>query len=395
MPRIRACHVQVLPLLTGAQRAMIEIFRHVDRSRYDLHVACQQPGPMTEELERLGVRCHSIASLERPIAPLRDLRAMFALERLFRRERFDLVHTHTSKPGILGRWAARRARVPWVIHHVHGFAFHPYQSPHAAGVYRRLERWAAQLSDLVIFTNHEEREMAVRQQIVPADKCLTIHNGIDLAPYSETQRERCRGAFRAAHNIAADELLILFIGRFYQQKQPLILPAIAEALQNKLPSARWRIVIAGSGPLEAALESAVARSPAAERIIFAGWQEQPHQAYHGADLLIQPSLWEGLPLTLVEAQAAGLPVVVSNIMGNREAVSSQTGILCSPQDAAAYADALARLIANPLERARMGQAAKVRAQSDFNGYENLGQIARLYDQRFFGVEAAPARRLAA
>lgn len=396
MPPIRICHVQVLPLMTGAQRAMIEIFRHVDRSRYELHVACQHPGPMSEELERLGIACHFVPSLRRPIAPWHDFRALFALERLFRRERFDLVHTHTSKPGMLGRWAACRAGVPWVVHHVHGFAFHEFSSPLATRLYRTVERWAGQLCDLVIFANHEEREMAVRERLLPAEKCLTVHNGIDLAPYGVEHRAELRRAFRAEHGIADDELLILFFGRLYEQKQPLILPAIADELLalSCAGQQRWRLLITGTGPLEARLRAAVAQSRAADRVSFAGWQPEPHRVFPGADLVLQPSLWEGLPLTLIEAQAAGVPVVASNIKGNREALTSQTGILCEAQNAAAYAQALAGLLAQPFERARMGHAGQTWVRQAFDGDVNMRRIAQLYDQHFFVTPAVPSRRAA-
>ncbi len=101
-PMIDICHVQVLPILSGVQRAMLEIFRHLDRSRYQPHVVCQQPGPLTVELAALDIPCHFAPSLARPIRPGADARAYRELSTLFRRHRFTLVHTHSSKPGVLG-----------------------------------------------------------------------------------------------------------------------------------------------------------------------------------------------------------------------------------------------------------------------------------------------------
>jgi glycosyltransferase involved in cell wall biosynthesis len=395
MSLVRICHVQVLPLMTGAQRAMLEIFRHVDRSRYELHVACQHPGPMSDELARLGIACHFVPSLRRPIHPWHDSRAARELERLFKQRRFDLVHTHTSKPGILARLAARRAGVPWVIHHVHTFAFHDHTPWLGRQLYPRLEKWAGRYCDLVLFVNHEERELAVRQKLLPAAKCLTIHNGIDLSLYNDAQRGQSRDAFRQRYGIADDESLILFMGRLDDQKQPMILPAIAQALLVRAGGKRWRLVIAGAGPWEKPLQAACAELQASGRVVFAGWQSEPHHAFHAADLLVQPSLWEGLPLTLVEAHAAGLPVVASNIRGHREVITRQTGVLCAPQNPASYADALAALVANQLQRARMGQAAKARAREAFDGDVNMRRIAQLYDEHFFGTAAEPAIRRAA
>ena len=196
---IRICHLQVLPLLSGVQRSMLEIFKQLDRSRFEIHVACQGPGALTEELDRLGIRWHAIDALDRPIRPHRDWQAYCQLYRLFEQERFQIVHTHSSKPGFLGRVAARRAGVPHVVHHVRGFAFHEFSPPPKRWIYSRLERWAGRYCDRVLFVNHEEREMSVQNGWLPAEKCQTIYNGVDLAAVDP---RRTRGAGSRKKNLA-------------------------------------------------------------------------------------------------------------------------------------------------------------------------------------------------
>jgi glycosyltransferase involved in cell wall biosynthesis len=391
------CHVQVLPILSGVQRAMLEMFRHVDRQRFELHVACQGPGPLVDELRKLDIPCHFVPSLVRQINPILDLRAYSSLGRLFRRQRFHCVHTHSSKPGIVARVAARQAGVPWVIHHVHSFAFHQFSSRGANLVYPRLERWAGQYSHLVLFVNNEERELAIERQLLPAEKCVTIHNGVNLARFSDQERTHCREAFRARFDIAPDELLILFMGRIDVPKQPLILPEVVDRLDALVPDLRWKLLIAGSGPMETQLKHALAHCGALRRVILAGWQDPSHPAFHGADLVVQPSLWEGLPLSLVEAHAAGLPVVASNVKGIREVVTTKTGILCEPCDPQAYANALAHLIWNPQLRQQMGIAARGRAFDHFDGDINMKFVARLYEDHFYpdSQRRTIERRLAA
>lgn len=384
---IPICHVQVLSILSGVQRAMLEMFRHVDRTRYEPHVVCQEPGPLSVELERLGIACHFVPSLGRPIRPLRDWKAYRTLYELFARRRFALVHTHSSKPGIVARVAARRAGVPWVVHHVHSFAFHEFSSRLATGVYSRLERWAGRYCDRVVFVNHEERELAIRWGLLPAEKCLTIHNGVDLSQFTPLEQARWRAPFRQAHGLTDDEVAILFMGRLDVPKQPLILPEIAAQLEALAPDARWRLFIAGSGPFEAELRSRMARLGVAHRFVLLGWQTEPHRVFHGADVALQPSLWEGLPLSVVEAHAAGLPVVASNVKGIREVVTSQTGTLCTPRDSAAYARALAPLVLDRGLRALQGQAARLRAARHFDGDVNMARVSHLYDE-LFGIHAA-------
>lgn len=392
---ISICHVQVLPILSGVQRAMLEIFRHLDRRRYAPEVVCQAPGPLSDELARLDIACHFVPALGRAIRPWKDARAYRELSEFFRRRRFALVHTHSSKPGILARVAARRAGVPWVVHHVHSFAFHQFSSPLAYAVYSRLERWAGAYCDRVLFVNHEDRELAIDRGLLPAAKCLTIHNGVDLSEFNPSQRQRDRGAFRTAHGLADDETVILFMGRLDTPKQPLLLPEIAARLTQLLPAARWRLVVAGAGPLEEALRKRIGELGVGHRVSLVGWQHPSAPAFHGADLCLQPSLWEGLPLSVVEAHAAGLPVVGSNVKGIREVVTPESGRLCRPHHADDYAQALARLIVDGQLRQRLGAAARQRAWRHFDGAVNMRRIGELYDQWLGSAPARPALRPAA
>lgn len=377
---IHVSHVQVLPILSGVQRAMLEMFRQLDRSRYQPHVVCQEPGPLSVELERLGIPCYFVPSLIRPIRPWSDLAALAALTDLFRKQAFGVVHTHSSKPGIVGRLAARRAGVPLVIHHVHAFAFHAFTPAPQKFVYKRLERWAGQHCDRVIFVNHEERELAVREGLLPAEKCQTVHNGVDLAPFRLDEHERCRAQFREQQRLDDDELAIVFCGRIDVPKQPLLLPQIAARLDELRPNHKWRLFIAGSGPMEPALNAAIAQAGMQRRIVSLGWQDETHRVFHGGDVCLQPSLWEGLPLSVVEAHAAGLPVVGSDVKGIREVVTPETGVLCTPRNPAAYAASLATLLDEPFLRRRLGAAARKRAHEHFDANRNFAQIGALYDQ---------------
>ena len=390
---IDICHVQVLPIMSGVQRAMLEMLRHVDRRRYRPHVVCQGPGALPDELRRLDIPCHIVPSLVRPILPWRDMQAYRALVTLFRRHEFQLVHTHSSKPGILGRIAARHAGVPVVVHHVHAFAFHEFTPRPQRAVYSLMERWAGGYGDHVIFVNHEERELAVREKLLPAAKCLTIHNGVDLAPYSLEEHDRCRAKFRTDHQLDDDETAILFSGRIDVPKQPLLLPKIAAALDRRLPTSRWRLFIAGAGPMEPQMHAEIARFEMGRRIVCLGWQQQPHPAYHGCDIAVQPSLWEGLPLSVVEAHAAGLPVVGSNVKGIREVITPETGVLCPPREPESFAVELAKLVENRFQRQKLGMAARRRAVAHFDGNRNMRQVAELYD-RWLGGEVVKQRRAA-
>ncbi len=391
---IPICHLQLQPILSGVQRVMLEVFRHIDRDRYQPHVVCQGPGPLSEELKRRDIPCHFVPEMVRPIRPWQDWRAYRSLCSLFRQHRFQLVHTHSSKPGVLGRAAARRVGVPHIIHHAHGFAFHPFSSPLAKAAYSRMERWAGSRCDHVIFVNHEDRKMAIDEGILPSGKCHTIYNGADLNCFSTESRRQGRDASRRELGLSDDEVAVLFLARLDIPKQPLILPDIVARLQSMRPGAAWRLVIAGAGPLEAELRDRLSRGGLAHRVMMIGWRSQPQKTLHGADVVLQPSLWEALPLTLVEAHASGLPVVASNAKGNREVVTPSTGFLCGVRDADDYARRLAQLIDDANLRVAMGRAARRRAEQHFDGAANMRRIGEFYDRLFAANEASPLRRAA-
>jgi glycosyltransferase involved in cell wall biosynthesis len=128
--KINVCHVQVLPLLSGVQRVMLQLFSVLDRDRYQPSVICRNEGPLTEALRELSIPCILVPSLDRPVHPLHDLTAYRELRRVFDEQQFDIVHTHSSKPGILARVAAKRSGIRHVIHHVHGFAFNEFSPRH-------------------------------------------------------------------------------------------------------------------------------------------------------------------------------------------------------------------------------------------------------------------------
>lgn len=389
----KVCHVQLLPILSGVQRAMLEMFRHLDRRRYELHVACQGPGPLVDELRRLGVACHFVPALRREIRPLADVRALGALTALFRRERFDLVHTHSSKPGVLGRLAAHRAGVPCIVHHVHGFAYHAPSAWLKGRVFDAIERWVGRRSDHVLFVNHEDRQRAIRDGILRASQCRTIYNGIDLGPLRHPAAGERRAEFRRGHGLGDDEVAILFLGRYDYLKQPLLLPPLADRLRQLGPRRRWRLVLAGAGDQEPALRRAFAQRGLDAELLWIGWQTDPTPALLGCDVQVQPSRSEGLPLSLIEGHAAGMPAVGSNVRGIREVVAhGQTGWLCEASDAEAFAARLCELIDDEPRRAWFGAAARRRAETLFDGDRNLRQLAACYAEWL--SDPRPARRAA-
>ncbi len=376
---IRVCHVQLFSIMSGVQRSMLENFSQLDPKKFDVHVICKEPGKLTEELDRLNIPVHYAPHLERAIHPWHDYRAYQELRDIFVRHRYDIVHTHSSKPGMLGRLAARKAGVPNVIHHVHAFAFHEYSARWKTWIYSQLERTAARFCDLMLFVNREECDLVVQRGWKAASDCMTIYNGTDLDAVHPRHRERYRGVHRSQWRTDEHDVAILFMGRLEYPKQPLMLAEIVARLEQLRSASGWRLVIAGSGPEEAALRQAIDRSGLNHRVEFLGWQDDPSGVLHAADIVMLTSLAEGLPRSLIEAQAAGLPIVASAAKGNREVVVPGTGILCDPKNVEQFAQSLATLIDRPDLRKRMGQAGRRHAEACFDTVANHQQIAAVYE----------------
>jgi glycosyltransferase involved in cell wall biosynthesis len=377
--RIRVCHVVVRPSLDGAQRSMLELCLRLDPSRYDVSVICSGAGPLTEALARHAIRIHPVPALVSPMRPHKDLLALGRIMRICRRERFDLLHTHTSKGGFIGRIGARLAGVPGVIHHVRGYAFHGESRCYERWFYSGLEAIASRFADKMIFVNHEERELAIERGLVCPSKALTIRNGIALERFDPVRNMSRRGVFRRQHGIADDEVAILVCGRIERQKQSLILPEIAAALHAWAPLAKWRMLVVGEGSYEERLRAAILRRRIGHRLQLLGWQADPSEATCAADIALLPSLWEGLPRVLLEAHAAGIPTVASDIKGNREVVMEETGVLCRPKVAGDYAAALYGLMQSRPDRERMGQAALARAREQFCLHRLHDEVVGVYE----------------
>lgn len=377
--RLKLCHVHLLSIMSGPQRWSIEFFNCLPPDRYELSVVVGEPGEFQRYLESRGIEVEIVPSLVREISPLKDVRAVVDLIRLLRRKRYDIVHTHSSKPGILARLAARIAGIRAIVHHVQGFAFHEFSNRFTRATFSLLEALGARLSDHVIFVNEEEREWAVAQGIVSAEHCCTIFNGADLATYSLEARAQLRESARAEFGVGPRQGMIAYVGRLWEQKHPQMLVATLSELVEHHPELDPALVIAGDGPMRDEVASAAEVCGMAERVRILGWRGDIPRVMAAADVLFLPSLWEGLPLTLVEAACMGTPAVATDIKGNREAiVAGKTGLLVPPKDPVAAAAALAQLLGSPARTAEMARAAAERGRMLYDTRDMTRRVEEIY-----------------
>ena len=331
-------------------------------------------GDLFNEARRLGARVVTVTALGRRISPRADLRAVVALVRLFRRERPDVVHTHSSKAGLVGRLAARLARVPVVVHTVHGWSFHDGMAPANRAAAVALERLAARWTDAIVVVADHDRVVGCAARIGRPDAYALARSGIDLRAYRAASGARAHA--RALVGVADGALVVGTVTRLCRQKDPGTLLRAARLLVDACPASR--LIVVGDGPLRAECERLIDDLDLRRHVTLLGSRADVAQILPAFDVFALSSRWEGLPRVVLEAMAVGVPVVASAVGGVAEAVEHRvTGLLVEPGAPAALAEALALLLQDRALAAQLSDQASSRVEG-FDAGAMVRQLESLY-----------------
>lgn len=364
MSLIRVCHLITELRPAGAERLVYELAVRLDRRRFEPSVVAFRGGAVADQLREAGVDVHVLGMRRKW-----DLPRLIGLPRLLRQIRPDILHTHLFHADLAGRLSAALAGVRHVVHSVHVAEqrFRPWQF----GFARLAGPWCRR----IVCVSRAVADHHRRLSGLPADRYQVIYNGIDVARFSRDLVARTR--LRHQWGVREDEPLVVFVGRLDPQKAPEVLMDAMALLERQGP--HCRCVLAGDGPLRAAMERRLAGSPAAGSIRLLGhWDDVPGLLSAG-DILAMPSRWEGFGLAAAEAMAAKLPVVATAVPGLTEVVADgHTGLLVPPDNAGALADAVARLAGDADLRQTMGRAGRERVQELFRIEECVARHERLY-----------------
>jgi glycosyltransferase involved in cell wall biosynthesis len=327
-----------------------------------------------KEAEKRGVKIIPLSSLARRIAPVRDLRAFFSLWRLMIREKPAIVHTHTSKAGILGRCAARLAGVPAIVHTPHGHVFFGHFGLLASRFFLQAERFMASLTDRLIALTQGERNDYMALSVGDPGRIVTIHSGVDVDRYMQVKvnlQEK-----RRSLGLNPEGLVVGTVGWLLPIKGPMyLLKAMAEVWKGYPETS---LVYVGKGDLEGELKEEASRMGVSERVSFLGWRDDIPEIMHILDIFVLPSLNEGMGRVLVEAMAAGRPVVASNVGGIPDLVmQGKNGLLVPAADIKALARGIEFFISYPNERKEMGEEGRKMAIR-FGSDSMVQKIDRLY-----------------
>ena len=376
--RTKILHPITRLIIGGAQENTILTAELLPADRWDVDVICgPQTGPegsLIDVARAQGVSLIIEPSLVREINPLKDPLALFRLTRLIRRGDYAIVHTHSSKAGILGRWAAKLAGTPVIVHTVHGWGHHDRQHPVVRRIYIWLEKLTLPITDKLIVVSPLNIEKGLADGIGRPEDYVVIRSGIELDRFGHPQRPR--NQTRTDWGIPVNAPVVGTVTRLSAQKAPLDFVTAATLVLEQHPDAYFMMV--GDGPLRGDVEALAQELGIADRLVLTGLRRDIPELMAAFDLFTLSSLWEGLPRVLPQAMATGLPIVATAVDGSSEMIEQGVnGLLTPPGEPDRLADAISSLLGDRERMSQMGALNRERVEA-FSATRMVDQIAALY-----------------
>ncbi len=330
-----------------------------------------------QRLETEDIKFIQCPSLVRRINIIKDLKAFFDIWRIIKKNKPLIVHTHTSKAGLLSRLAAKLARIPIIIHTPHGHVFFGYFGPFKTKIFIILEKLASRITDKIVTLTNREKEDHVVFRIASEDKFAVISSGIELNKFKKFPLNENRN-FKRELGIPENSLIIGTVGRLEPVKGPEVLIETAKYIVSKYPETIF--IFAGDGYLKQSLEKKASDLGLKKNMSFLGWRNDIAKIISVYDVFVLPSLNEGMGRVLVEAMALAKPIVASNIGGIPDLVThGKNGFLVPPKNPKELAKYIQILLEDEEKREKMGLAGKEMALN-FSARNMVEKIAKLYEE---------------
>lgn len=338
--------------------------------------------------DQLGIKPVFVPEMGRSISPLKDYGAYKKIKQLIREFKPDIVHTHAAKPGAIGRMAAAAMKVPVIVHTYHGHVFHSYFSSAKTKAFIGIERYLGKKSSAIIaISEQQHKELVTDFRIAPADKFRIVPLGLDLDKFASGNDEK-RKSFRSSYGIPGDTIVITITGRMVPVKNhELFLQGIQYLLQHS--AKKIKAFIVGDGETRIAMEvkarelgigfSTEKDDLHNQPLVFTSWRSDIDVINAGSDIITLTSFNEGTPVSLIEAHAAGKPVVSTRVGGIEAVVEEKvTGLLSDINDVQGYSDNLLQLVNNDIQRVQFGEVAAAKVKEKYSYQRLVGDMKRLY-----------------
>jgi glycosyltransferase involved in cell wall biosynthesis len=370
MKKIKVLQMIDKSFLGGGQINLLSLAESLDPQLFDVSVCTSGHGPLVDALQRKNIPHFSLSFSKRF-----RRKALEDIASFLQTHRFDILHTHGGIAGFYGRMASRTSDTPRVVvHTLHGIHYLHYRNIMLRMLYELQERYLARFTDAVIFVSEADQRKGTHRKLVPAGKQILIKNGIDYSA-CEIQAQRNPDGLEREQDIPRP--LVGCIARLHRQKGIAHLLEAVGTIRRTFPDVKVWVV--GGGPLETKLERLCERLRVSSHVSFLGERQDVPQLVSCFDVFVLPSLWEGLPYSLLEAAALGKPVVATDIDGVRELIKhEQTGLLVPPRDPIFLAEAVVRLLRDRDYALHLGQNLKASVRSTYTLVRMVSQVQDLY-----------------
>lgn len=373
MQKLNLLYVITKLELGGAQKQLLAIIGNLDKHKFTPFLLTAKDGLLlSEALSIGGLSVKKSKWLERPINPLKDFFALIEIYRFIKKNNVGIVHTHSSKAGILGRLAAKLAKVKFIIHTVHGWSFNDYQPAIKRLCFIRLERFCSWFTDKLIVISNYDKQTGLNNRIGEEDKYALIRYGIDYAAFERKDPE-----IRKELGIATDELVVGMVACFKPQKHPQDFIKLAYLTRKISP--RVKFILIGDGILRKTVERLIRKFNLEAQVILTGWRRDVSRILSVIDIFVLTSLWEGLPIAALEAMASSKPIIATHSGGISEVIcEGKTGFLVSPGDTNRISQRLGGLLKDENLRRELGENAKNSLNGNYCLENMLSNTENLY-----------------
>jgi len=378
MMNVKDKKLKILQIITfsswgGAPQVVYDIVKNLDKEKFSVDLACGV-GKDWEKMESLGIKIIPLKSLKRDISIFSDLLVLFQLFFIIKKGNYDIVHCHTTKAGLLGRIAAKIAGVKKIYFTVHGWGFYNEEEyGWAQKLLIFLEKISAKCSTKIICVSENDRKEGIKKKIAKEDKFLVIRNGIDWKVKGD--REKARGEL----GIEQNNLVFGMVARLAYPKNPLMFLKAAKEVIKKYSNVKF--ILIGGGPLFQECENFVKENKL-ENFIFLLGEKKPEETRElllGFDVFVLTSKFEGLPITIIEAMFAGLPVIATRVGGIGELViDGENGLLVEPNSLEKLTQKMIYFVEHIEERKEMGTKSQKIAKENFTIDKMIESYEKLY-----------------
>jgi glycosyltransferase involved in cell wall biosynthesis len=373
---VRILHIHTLPIISGSGINTFLTMRGMKGNRYESVLACAPGGALIDLVQRHGMQVKTFPSLVQPLRPLQDVMAILDLSAHLMREPYHVVHTHNSKAGFIGRLSATLARVPVIVHTVHGFAFHQQEPPWRQFLFRNLERLASHWCDKMIFISQPLVDWALKEKISSPGKMARIYSGIEMDrfhPMSEQEKKRLREKWA----LGEQDTVIGIVSKLWEGKGHDLLIRAFKEIRKEKPQAR--LVIVGEGHLMESLKTLASQLELSDAVIFTGFLEDVPRIIATFDVAVLPSYFEGMGRVLLEAMAMEKPVVGTRVGGIPDLIEEGlNGYLVSPGNEKELASAVLSILNDKGLATKMGKAGRKKMTDRFSADTMVRSIEKVY-----------------